>query len=34
MQIWGSNPDGAKFSARVQTHPASCTVGTGSLLYG
>jgi hypothetical protein len=31
----GSNPGGARFSAPVQTgpgaHPASCTMGTGSL---
>ena len=34
----GSNPGGALFSAPVQTgpgaHPASCTMGTGSLLGG
>jgi hypothetical protein len=32
--VRGSNPDGARFSASVQTgpgaHPASCTMGTGS----
>jgi len=32
--VRGSNPGGARFSARVQTgpgaHPASCTMGTGS----
>ena len=32
--VQGSNPDGARFSAPVQTgpgaHPASCTMGTGS----
>ena len=32
--VRGSNPDGARFSAPVQngpgTHPASCTMGTGS----
>jgi len=30
----GTNPDGARYSATVQTgpgvHPASCTMGTGS----
>jgi hypothetical protein len=36
--VRGSNPVGAKFSAPVQTgpgaHPASCTMGTGSLSRG
>ena len=34
--VRGSNPDGARFSAPVQTgpgaHPASCTMGTASFL--
>jgi hypothetical protein len=34
--VWGSNSGGARFSAPVQTgpgtHPASCTMGTGSFL--
>jgi len=33
-EVRGSNPDGARFSAPVQTgpeaHPASCKMGTGS----
>jgi len=35
-KVRGSNPEGARFSAPVQTgpgaHPASCTMGTGSFL--
>ena len=36
LDVRGSNSGGARFSALVQTgpgaHPASCTMGTGSLL--
>jgi hypothetical protein len=38
LAVPGSNPDGARFSAPVQTgpaaHPASSTVRTGSLYLG